>query len=85
MTRRVAVGLGGLGLTGPLVRLVAGSHVSNAIGPVSSRAAAPRDPRTRGFWQPFVQSGSLAVEARSWASASFNGFAMATMRGFGVA
>ena len=30
-----------------------------------------RDPRARGFWQPFVQSGSLAVEARSWAPLRF--------------
>ena len=55
LTRRVAGGLGGLALTGPLVRLVAGSHVSNAIGTGRSRVAAPCDPRARGFWQPFVQ------------------------------
>ena len=45
MTRRVAGGLGGLGLIGPLVRLVAGSHVSNPIGTGRLRAAAPSDPR----------------------------------------
>ena len=69
MTRRVAGGLGGLGLTGPLLPLVAGSHVSKGIGTGRSRAAAPCDPRARGFWQPFGKNGSLAVKAASWASA----------------